>query len=341
LDTAYGSGGSVLDWRSDAFTSFRDALMYTDGPILRLSQSLRLPAGSNSVRTVRLTANGSEDSVFASNVSVGPCCFGFFNARAIQIAVRGDGKILALITDDGGYFLYRLNQDGTRDTTFGGNGIVGIVFNKFSPTNFIEMTALADGRILLVGLVPPYTAPAGSSDFFLARLTESGSWDKTFGRLGLVRMAFGEGLTGRVQSGLLQPDGKVLLCGSVSSSDIDVWMMRLKPNGRPDPAFGTGGVVINDFASGGTDTATSMALSSDGKIRIAGAVGTPTNFLVARFSGNGVFEEQTSFPFTAGQYAQANDITLQPDGKLLLVGETKDPSAATTGSAFAIARLTE
>ena len=335
LDTTYGSGGSVLDWRSDASTSFRDGLMYADGRTLRLSQVFRLPVGSSTVQTVRLTESGAADSVFASNVSIGPCCFGFFNARPVQIAVRSDGKILALITDQGEYFLYRLNPDGTRDTTFGVNGVLGIVFNKFSPTNLVEMIALSDGRILLIGHV------TGSNEFFLARLAASGNWDKTFGRVGFVRMEFGAG-TGRVQKAVLQPDGNILLAGSITDSDTDVWMMRLRSNGRVDTSFGTNGVVIRDFASAGTDVATAATLSADGKIRLAGYLGSPENFLVARFGANGAFEESTFIAFTPNQYAVANDVTLQPDGKLLVIGYTRNPNtSATTGSALAIARLTE
>jgi uncharacterized delta-60 repeat protein len=341
LDPGFGSGGKVTDWRSDALTSFTDALMYADGSTLRISQVLRLPVGSSTVQTVRLTTNGGVDNVFASNVSIGPCCFGFFTARPVQIAVRSDGKILAFITDQG-YFLYRLNSNGTRDTTFGTNGVLGIEFNKFSPTNFVEMIALDDGKFLLVGHIPPFDAN-GSSEFFIARLTETGSWDKTFGRAGFVRVPFGSGMTGTVRKALLQADGKILLSGSVSSSDTDVWMARFRPNGRRDSTFGNNGVVIHDLAPAETDLARSLAISPDGKIRIAGEVvsGSIPSFLVARFSANGAFEEQTSFSFTTGHNSGASDIILQPDGKLLVAGYTRNPNMSITGNVMAIARLTE
>ncbi|MFN6962953.1 MAG: hypothetical protein ACK4S4_04220 [Pyrinomonadaceae bacterium] len=342
LDAGFGSGGLVTDWRSDASTSFRDALMYADGSTLRISQVLRLPVGSSTVQTVRLTANGSVDNVFASNVSVGPCCFGFFNARPVQVAVRSDGKILVLITDQGEHLLYRLNPDGTRDSTFGANGIVGITFNKFSPASIAEMIVLSDGKILLAGNIAPFNSPNGSSELFVARLGESGNWDKTFGRVGVRRFAFGAGTTGTVAKALVQPDGNILLAGSISNPDLDVWMMRLRPNARVDTSFGTGGIVVRDFLPGGADAAASAALSADGKVRLAGTLGSPQNVLVARFAANGTFEESTSIEFTPGQYAGANDVTLQPDGKVLVAGYTRHPNtAATTGSVFAVARLTE
>jgi uncharacterized delta-60 repeat protein len=248
---------------------------------------------------------------------------------------------LAFITDQG-YFLYRLNPDGTRDTTFGSNGIAGLTFNRFSPTNFVEMIALDDGKILLVGHVPPFDAN-GSSEFFFARLTETGLWDKTFGQAGFLRVPFGSGLTGTVRKAVLQADGKILLTGSVLNSDVDVWMARFRSNGRLDSTFGNNGMVIHDLAPGDTDLARSLAISPDGKIRIAGelvSASTPS-FLVARFSATGAFEEQTSFSFMAGQNSSASDITFQSDGKLLVAGYTRNPNTSITGNVMAVARLME
>jgi len=338
LDSAYTG---VFDWQSNGFTSLGDALMYPDGRILRLTNFFNV-VGSSTVRAARANVDGSNDNVFSSNASIGGTG-GFGTARPSQISVRSDGKVLVLITENSEFFLYRLNPDGTRDTTFGANGVVGINFNKISTPSgsAMEMIALSDGKILLTGHVPPVSFPAGSSEFFLARLTETGNWDKTFGRVGFLRIPFGPGITGAVQDATVQPDGKILLCGTVSNPDLDVWMMRLKSNGRADTSFGTGGVAITDIVPGDSDTAQAMALSTDGKIRIAGAAGTPASFLVARFSANGTFEESTGIPFTSGQYAQANDVTLQPDGKLVVAGETKNPNTTINGSVFAIARLTE
>lgn len=334
LDAGFAGSGVFTDWRSDAMTSFTDALMYPDGSTLRMSQIFRLPVGSSTVQTVRLTTNGSPDNVYGSNATIGPCCFGFFNARPVQIAVRSDNKIWALITDQSEYQLYRLNSDGTRDASFGTNGMSPIVFNKFAPLNFIEMVPMADGKLLLVGHVD-------ANEFFFARLTETGNWDKTFGRSGFLRVPFGAGMTGSVRKGLLQADGKILLGGSVTSGDTDVWMARFRSNGRRDSAFGTDGVVISDRLPADTDFARSMAISSDGKIRIAGEIGSSPSFLVARFSATGTFEEQTSFTFTTGQNSGANDIALQPDGKLLVVGYARNPNTSINGNVMAIARLTE
>jgi uncharacterized delta-60 repeat protein len=291
---------------------------------------------------VRVSVDGAPDNVFASNAIIGGQG-GFGTVSPAQISVRSDEKVLVLITENGEFWLYRLNSDGTRDATFGTNGVLRIQFNKmpFPSASNIEMLVLPDGRALLIGQVGTISFPDGTSEFFLAQLTASGNWDKTFGRAGFLRVAFGAGLNGRIQDALLQPDGSILIGGSITGSDMDTWMMRFRSNGRPDNSFGTGGVVIQDFTPGGTDTGMAMALSANGKIRLVGSAGAPTNFLVARFAANGTLEDSTTFPFTAGQNARATDVAIQPDGKLVVIGDTRNPDTSITGSVFAIARLTE
>ncbi len=336
------SYATTFDWQSHGSTSLSDALMYADGRILRLSRFFNV-VGSSTVRAARVSADGSGDTVFGSNAIIGASAGGFGTARASQISVRSDGKVLVLIIEDGQYFLYRLNADGTRDTTFGANGVLAIQFNKMPlpSESGLEMVALPDGKVLLAGHVSPFSFGTGSDEFFLARLTEYGGWDKTFGRVGFLKAPFGGGITGRLTRATVQPDGNILLCGMVFNPDADTWMMRFRSNGRVDTSFGTGGAVISDFLPGGTDNASAMALSPDGKVRIVGSMGSPSTFLVARFSANGSLEDNTSIAFTDGQHSTGSDIALQPDGKVMVIGATRNPNMSINGSVFAIARLTE
>jgi uncharacterized delta-60 repeat protein len=339
--TLDGTYTTTQDWRPDGFTSLNDSLMYPDGRVLRLSRFFNV-VGSSTGKVVRTSVDGAADAAFSSNAIIG-AQGGFGTVSPAQISVRSDEKVLVLITENGEFWLYRLNSDGTRDATFGTNGVLRIQFNKmpFPSASNIEMLVLPDGRVLLIGQVGTISFPDGTSEFFLAQLTASGNWDKTFGRAGFLRVAFGTGLNGCIQDALLQPDGSILIGGSVTGSDMDTWMMRFRSNGRPDNSFGTGGVVIQDFTPGGSDTGMAMALSANGKIRLVGSAGAPINFLVARFAANGTLEDSTTFPFTAGQNSRATDVAIQPDGKLVVIGDTRNPDLAITGSVFAIARLTE
>lgn len=339
VDTTFSQ---VRSWRADADTTLSDAFPYADGSTMLLTEILRVPVGSATVHPLRQNPNGSPDNVFASNVAVGPpCCTGQFAARPVQIALRGDGKILVLTFEDGEYFLYRLNSDGTRDASFGENGIVKIVFNRVAALHPIQMLALPDGKILIVG---NYVGDA--DNFFMTRLNETGSRDKRFERLGFVKVPFPAGSDGEIKSAVLQADGKILVVGTIfSETAVSIWMGRFRPNGRLDPEFGNNGVAIPDLIPNEGEVANSVIVSPEGKIRIAGWSGSSsfftTGFVVARFSGSGAYEDHIKIQFTNNQGTLGFDLALQPDGKLVVVGQTRNPDLAVSGYLVAIARLIE
>ena len=99
--------------------------------------------------------------------------------------------------------------------------------------------------------------------------------------------------------------------------------------GGLDPTFGSGGIVTTDF--GGTvDFGNSVALQPDGRIVMAGYVGAGSGFtfalarynpdgsLDATFGGDGKVEAGSGSPYKGG----LADIALQPDGKILVGGQT-------------------
>jgi uncharacterized delta-60 repeat protein len=109
--------------------------------------------------------------------------------------------------------------------------------------------------------------------------------------------------------------------------------------GDLDGSFGTGGQTTTDF--GGAETATSVALQSDGKIIVAGfdAAGA----LVARYTANGALDVAGDDPgfgpngqgfirFSwTGAGDQANAVAVQGDNKIVVAGSS--------GGNFALARL--
>lgn len=55
-------------------------------------------------------------------------------------------------------------------------------------------------------------------------------------------------------------------------------LVRLNPDGSPDPGFGTGGLASVDFGVTGSTNATGgfgVAIDTDGRILFTGAVGPP------------------------------------------------------------------
>jgi uncharacterized delta-60 repeat protein len=203
----------------------------------------------------------------------------------------------------------------------------------------IGMQTLPNEKILIAG---QYSSSTSDSDeLFLLRLDSDGNVDHSFGKLGLVRQAFGgQGI--RATDLIVQPDNKYIVSGVLKN---DAMMVRFTQRGIPDFGFGNAGVVVTDFTHDGTDYFTAVKLTTDGKIIAVGQALTPpsvfSNFLVAKYSANGSLEANTQTSFTPSQNSGALETVIQPDGKILVIGYTKNPNSSINGNVFAIARYTD
>ena len=140
----------------------------------------------------------------------------------------------------------------------------------------------------------------------------------------------------------IQPDGKIVVAGNTSASSLV--LARYNSNGSLDTIFGIGGVVITDF-NGEADQAFAVALRSDGKIVAAGRAfnfnnGTFADFALARYNNDGSLDAS----FGSGgkvttdffnRFDVANDVALQPDGKIVAAGIA---NTSATNTDFGVAR---
>ncbi|HMT06566.1 MAG TPA: FG-GAP-like repeat-containing protein [Pyrinomonadaceae bacterium] len=152
----------------------------------------------------------------------------------------------------------------------------------------------------------------------------AGDLDPTFGSGGKVfatvaGMEPARGMT-------LQPDGKVIIVGTVLGQDStsDFAVVRLNSDGSTDLGFGTNGLVSIPFDNFANEQATAAAVQSDGKIVIGGSVEFGSqgwDFGIVRLESNGALD--TAFgkvKVNIGGDDFANDLILQADGKILLTG---------------------
>jgi uncharacterized delta-60 repeat protein len=106
--------------------------------------------------------------------------------------------------------------------------------------------------------------------------------------------------------------------------------------GDLDPGFGTGGKVLVPFAA--ESYAGGVAAQADGKILVAGTVQESQGFSVARLLAGGALDPTWGKGGVAttplGEFASAEDVAVQPDGKVVVVGE----APGTENEDFAIVR---
>lgn len=270
-------GGAATD---SAF----NAIVQADGKIVLIGSGpdTGVNGDDTDMQLVRFNLDGTLDTSFSGD---GKAFINFdaggTNAdRALDGVQLANGKLIVVgsaeVTGQGTDFaVTRLNADGSRDTSFDGDGRVTFHFD-LDPT-FKDETASsvaidADGNILVAGI-----APHGSTtnfDYAIARLTPSGALDPNFGGDGRVTLAFD--IAGNFDDEPLElsigPDGAIYMTGAATDNGYDFAAVKLLPDGTPDPTFGNGGKVTVPFDLGGSnsDIAYGSALQPDGKLVLVG-----------------------------------------------------------------------
>jgi len=141
----------------------------TDGKIV-VGGTFNTLNGNIRNRLVRLNSDGTEDTVFYTNLGTG------FNGGVQAVKVQTDGKIVVTgdFTDLNGNArsrIVRLNSDGTEDTAFYTNLGTGI---NAAATNIYEQNT---GKLIISG---SFSTINGNSRVSLARLNSDGTEDSTF-----------------------------------------------------------------------------------------------------------------------------------------------------------------
>jgi uncharacterized delta-60 repeat protein len=133
----------------------------------------------------------------------------------------------------------------------------------------------------------------------------------------------------RVFSVVLQPDGKIVVAGStVVNLFANFALARFNANGTLDASFGTGGIVTTGF--GVSAEVFSVAVQADGKIVAAGFANLDGahDFALVRYNSNGTLDASfgtggkvtTAFLSQGSSQAQALSVAVQPDGRIIAVG---------------------
>jgi uncharacterized delta-60 repeat protein len=266
-------------------------LVQPDGKIL-ICGRIYAVGGIAQRAIARLNVDGSLDTSFVPPLIHIDLESGFANALALQ----PDGKILV-----GGSFtnsignvsgVIRLNADGSLDNSFStGSGLGGNFFD-------IAIRAIAvapDGKIYAGGRFTTYDGVTRGS---FVRLNSDGTVDNTF-----TMQATANSLVLDIE---VQPDGKALAAGAVTSSgsNFNSQITRFNPNNTVDTTF--------NFSAGTGSIIKSFALQPDGKVIVS-------EFnKVSRLNPNGSVD--TTFA-TVQFSSSVNAIVIQRNGKAVIGGD--------------------
>jgi|GEM_PF-696204 len=257
----------------------------------------------------RLTANGDVDLTF--NPPSGS------NATIMKMALQNDGKVLI-----GGYItsyngqkrigIARILPDGSLDETFDPGR--GPMDEAQRPSPVLAIAVQNSGKILVGGYFSNFNEPDNESNSYIGpythnitRLNIDGSIDNSFSHP--LSWSVGQ----RINSIVLQPDGKILIAGRFRIGSTLYGVARLNENGSVDPTFLKG--TTNDIVN-------TLAVDANGKILVGGHFSlfnnSPANHIV-RLNQDGAVDN--TFNTGTGPSDQIHHFGVQADGKLLVGGD--------------------
>ena len=352
-DSSFGWGdGQVVN----DFGNHQDWLgalaVLPDGRIVAAGYGHGLSFGNQDVIVARYLPDGRTDPsfgegtgrVFVSDVDG----LGDGNEFGVAMAIQPDGKIVVAgghLAQDNGVLVVRLEPSGARDATFGG-GDGAVLTPVQGAGNYVFARAVAvdpAGRIVVTG---------GQTAAAVLCYAPDGRLNPDFGPGGIVVVSFDPtaGATGLSSAVAVDPAGRVVVAGETrrGTAPSDFGLARLRADGSLDPDFGDGGRMITDFA-GSDDRAAGLVLQPDGAIVAGGTSSSgptvpPTlrtiDFALARYTPSGALDPSfggdgrvtTDF---GGLLDTAHGVALDPEGRVVLGGESGADFAAARYEAFA------
>jgi len=328
---------------SGANNIIRDIVILTDNKIMLAGDFITYNGVARNY-IAKINENGTLDSTF--NPGKG------FGGATTSILQQSDGKLIiggafSVYNNNTKHYISRINLDGSLDTTFNlGNGadgtvrsiavqsdkkmIIGGSFNSYNDNlnnriaridadgnidkslqsgigadQLIRCIAIqSDDKIIVGGDFLTYN---NLNKSYLVRLTSTGALDNTF--------VIGYGPTDPIREILVQPDGKILICGdfTVFNTKTANHIIRLNSDGTIDSAF--------QPLSGSNNNIYAMRLQSDNKILIAGTFTTYDGISrnrIARLNPDGTLD--TTFVVGIGANNTVSSLILQNDDKIIIGG---------------------
>jgi len=272
------------------------------------------------------------------------------NSAAFAVLIQPDGKIVAggFVWDPGSkkedFLLIRYLPNGERDFSFGMRGIVRTDLGGESgkPERIHGLLLQENGKILAVGSTYNNIPNRKTGyNIALARYTDEGSLDQSFGSDGKITLASSENIDEEPLAMVAQ-DKHVVIVGR-RGDKAAIW--RADSQGNVDVSFATAGVNALSLPN---SVFYAVDVQGDGYIVAAGACPNSDRgeqWLVARFDSDGALDSSQfgSSGLVLGEplqlFGQARAIRVQVDGKMVVAGK-KASSLIDSDFNFGLARFT-
>lgn len=352
LDISFGDGG-LFSYHFSYKGFSLDSIGFTLNGLALQPDGKIIVSGTHddfqSFVVFRITKDGHIDPSFGTDgIVISPLPWRTWRSVANGLVLQGDGKIIAS-GYSGGYdslfksyddapTLLRYLTDGSPDSTFGKNGIVVIPDPKSwlsgaAPPGDVEL--LPDGRIVQL---------AGNGS--VLRYMPDGSLDLSFNHTGMASV-FDDADAPFAYGMAVRSDGKIWISGYwLFDNPTSFILSRLNPDGSTDTGFAPLGYKEYTTDTGKENKCRDLLLLPDGKVILGGWVMNREtkqyNFGIMRITAEGILDTvfgnkgKLLIQLTlSGMHLLNNNLyklLLQPDGKILGLGEAPNPDYLITSS---------
>jgi uncharacterized delta-60 repeat protein len=241
--------------------------------------------GSNDFIVIRFTQDGLLDLTFGGNGTG----FRLLNLGGMDLAQSMvlDSQERIVCAGQGGLgndmAVARFTPDGLVDLSFGGNGTGFRLLNLGGVDRAQSMALDSQERIVCAGF------GGSGNDLALARFTQDGLLDLTFGGNGTGFNLIDLGGDDRIEAIALDSQERIV-CAGRGGAGGDMAVARFTPDGLIDLSFGGNGTGFRLLDLGGSDDrAEAMSLDTQGRIVCAGQ-GGGDNIAAARFTQDGLLD---------------------------------------------------
>jgi len=335
LDKTFSGDGKQFANLGDVFSQAFSVAVQPNGKIVLAGQSCD-SSWMCDAAVVRYKPGGALDTTFSGDGKA-TIDFGSVDNGAIGgLAIQPDGKIViaGYMWNGSNYDMavYRLNPNGSLDTTFSGDGKARVGFGIGRQDSATALVLHPNGKISVAGR--SCDASGANCNFAVARFKSTGALDRTFSGDGKLTTNFGA--DDLCWGAALQADGKLVVVGEryVSGTSDKIALARYNANGTLDTTFSGDGKQVTAFVWAG---ANDVLVDANGKIVIAGWANG--DFGVVRYNPNGSLDKTFSgdgkMAVNFGQYEVAKAIALDGNGKYVVGGIEYFPSY----EYFALARV--
>lgn len=233
--------------------------------------------GSDANGKLFVSRHGKDGALDKSFDGDGTATFSFDPVAKVYlmgVAATKDGSAIAVgarepAMNKSDACIAKLDASGQLDAGFGTGGIACFAALPAlgDLAGFMDVIAQDDGTLYAAGFAGSTTV----RDPFVMKLTAKGEIDKSYGTAGIARFTIPQNNLPRKLA--MDSQGRVLVSGVYLDPNLAAnrpYVLRLMPDGTPDPWFGKSGLALGNVSPMGLTWVGGMAVAPNGDVFIAG-----------------------------------------------------------------------